>query len=276
MPSVRCPACDEDMEIEADWYGRKVACPSCGKQFVARRPGAAGADEDEPDARPKRRRAWDDDDDEDDDDRPKKKKPVRRERPLPMGRGTKQLILAASILGPILLCCLGCGGFGAFVIYSPVKYPDPWVTQALPDGTYSVQFPKPPDPPLFPFGDPDDLDPDGNGDSEYEYTEDPPKDAVFRFGMIEAGPSSFEVTYQMEVQHLRLMTNAKRMTETSTTVLGRPCKQAEFSSGGGKVVYRLVDVSEPGRPRFVSLMAGGRNVSDADRNKFLDSLRQGR
>lgn len=41
-------------------------------------------------------------------------------------------------------------------------------------------------------------------------------------------------------------------------------------------MYRLVDVSDPGRPRFVDLLAGGRNVSDADRTKFLDSLKPGR
>ena len=44
MPLVTCPQCQEQVEIEAGWYGRRVACPECQYRFTARRPS-----DDEPD-----------------------------------------------------------------------------------------------------------------------------------------------------------------------------------------------------------------------------------
>ncbi len=268
MPSVRCPACDEDMEIEADWYGRKVACPSCDTQFVARRPGEAADDADEPDARPKRRRAWDEDDDEPD-DRPKKKV-KKKSKPVPMGRGTRQLILAAAILGPILLVCLGCGGWGAFVIYSPVKYPDPWVTQPLPDGSYSMQFPRRPQSDNsgdeFGFG--------GSG-TVFTLEEDGAKDGVFVFGFTDGLDEPLDVAFQEVIRQIKVDTKAKASAPRLVTSAGLSGKEVEFTIGGGKVIYRMLDASQGGRRRYVRVMAGGRSVSDADRTKFLDSLKRG-
>ena len=265
MPSVRCPGCDEVVEIEPDWYGRKVACPSCDMRFVARRPGAP--DEDEPDDRPKRRRAWDDDED---DDRPKKKA-KRRERPQPMGRGAKQLLAVGVIGGGLLLCCLGCVGWGAFQVMAPVSYPEPWVSQSLPDGAYSVRFPRRP---VAEGGN----DPLGGGTNDARYTleADGVKDAVFVFGQLDGTDLTLDAVLQEVIKEVKKETGAKASSPRPITSAGLSGKEVEFTVGGGKLIYRLLDASRGGRRRFVRVMAGGRSVSDADRTKFLDSLTTGK
>lgn len=265
MPFVHCPACDEEMEIEANWYGRKVACPSCDKQFVAHRPGEAEDGEQHDRAR-RRTRAWEDDDEED--DRPLRKKKHRPERPMPMGRGTKQLILTAAVVVPILLMCLGCGGWLAFTIFAPVSYSEPWVTQALPDQSYSVQFPKAPS--SEPMGD---LF-NGNTGVKYVYDGDMPNAEEFAFGYLD-GALDFDTVYRLELDNMRRTIGAKVAKERDVTSAGCRGKEAELSVGGAKVVYRILDASEGGRRRYLLVLGGGRKVSETDRNKFLDSLKRG-
>ena len=267
MPSVRCPACDEDMEIEPDWYGRKVACPSCDKQFVARRPGAP--EDDDEDARPRRRpRAWEEDNEPD--DRPRRKKTRRPERPMPMGRGTRQLIWALAIGGPILLMCLGCGGWLGFAFFAPASYPEPWVTQSLPDGSYSMRFPRSPKSEStgeeFGFG--------VNG-TVYTLEEDGAKDGVFLFGHLDGLDEPLDAALQEVIRQVKADVKAKASSPRPVTSAGLSGKEVEFTIGGGKVIYRMLDASQGGRRRYVRVMAGGRSVSEADRNKFLDSLKRG-
>lgn len=266
MPSVRCPACDEVMEIEPDWYGRKVACPSCDKQFVARRPGES--DEDEPDERPKRRRAWDEDEDED--DRPKRKRPKRRERPKPMSRGMNQLLLVGIIGGGILLTVLGCCGFAAYQVFKPVSYPEPWVTQSLPDGSYSVRFPKPPSADSVGFGD------FGEHGTKWMTEEVGAADAVCMFGHVDNPSLPFDQWFEEDVAGIKAEVNARSTTPKAVTAAGLSGKEVEFKAGGAKVVYRVFDASRGGQRRYIMVMAGGRSMSDADRTKFLDSLKPGR
>lgn len=268
MPDVNCPSCDEVIEIEPNWYGRKVACPSCGERFVPRRPGD---DAEDPPARPRKKVVVDEDEeDEDDRPRPKRKKKKREEPPRPIGRGTKQLILVVAILGPILLMCLGCGGWVAWLVYAPVSYPDPWVSQSLPDGSFSMQFPEPPS--SHPVG-------EGHGGAagtKYLYEGDLPNAEEFAFGHLDGSPNDFETTYRMEMDNLRDLIGAKVTREREVTSAGCRGKEAELSAGGAKVVYRILDASQGGRRRYLLVLAGGRKVSDADRNKFLDSLKAGR
>jgi hypothetical protein len=267
VPDVSCPGCDEVIEIEPDWYDRKVACPSCGERFVVRRPG----DDDEPPARPRKKVVADpDEDDEDDRPRKKKRRAKREEPPMPMGRGTKQLILVGAIVGPILLMCLGCGGWVAWELFGPVRYPDPWVSQSLPDGSFTVQFPKPPD--SSPVG-------EGHGGAvgvKYLYEGDLPNAEEFAFGHLDGGPYDFDTTYRMEMDNLRDLMGAKVTREREVTSAGCRGKEMELTAGGAKVVYRILDASANGRRRYLLVLAGGRKVSDADRTKFLDSLTRGR
>lgn len=267
MPFVRCPACDEEMEIEADWYGRRVACPSCDKQFVARRPGEA--EDDEEDARSRRRtRAWEDDDEED--DRPLRKKKHRPERPMPMGRGTKQLILTAAIVGPILLMCLGCGGWLAYLIFAPVSYPEPWVAHALPDQSYSVRFPQVPTTadPVGGFGI------SGTG-TKWILEEPGTADSACAFGYIDNAVEPFDQWFQEDVRGIQREIGVSASSPKAVTAAGLSGKEVEFKVGPTKVVYRLFDASDGRQKRFILVMAGGRNLSEADRNKFLDSLKRG-
>jgi DNA-directed RNA polymerase subunit M/transcription elongation factor TFIIS len=66
-----CPGCGKALQVPQEQVGRRVACPRCGHQFVARAPakvGTAGSG-DEDDQAPRRRRYQDDDD-----ERPRRRK----------------------------------------------------------------------------------------------------------------------------------------------------------------------------------------------------------
>jgi hypothetical protein len=269
VPDVNCPNCDESIEIEPDWYGRKVACPSCGERFVPRRPGE---DAEDPPARP-RKKVVVDDDEEDEDDRPRPKRKKRPEPPRPVGRGTKQLILVVAILGPILLMCLGCGGWVAFQLFGPMNYSAPWVNVATPDGAFAVQFPRSPE---------QENDTNavlgGRGPS-YVLSEDLPADAVFVFACVDDSHLGFDDAYRAEIDGIMREVKsegAKLQEEKAVTSAGCRGKEAVITSKTAKVVFRFLDASERGRRRYLIVMAGGRNVSDADRTKFLDSLTRGR
>ena len=264
MPTVHCPGCDEGMDIEADWYGRRVACPTCDRQFTARRPGAR--DDDEEPAPRRSRRQYDDEVDD---------RPPRRERrarpPEGMSRGGRQLMVLGIIGGVLLLVCGGCGLFGYLTIFAPVDYSGPWVAQSLPDGSYTMQFPKTPTSETLgggPFS--------GASGNKYSVIETLPKDAAFVFGVIDADGMSFDTAWQAEIDEIKRQTKAKVTRETPINSAGLIGKEAIFSAGGASVTYRLLDASANGRNRYLVMAAGGRNVSDADRKKFLDSLKSNR
>lgn len=56
-------------------------------------------------------------------------------------------------------------------------------------------------------------------------------------------------------------------------VQGYQAKEIEFEAHGVTIVYRLVHMPDRFKTRIVLLMAGGRNLSAADRTKFLESFR---
>ena len=271
MPTVRCPGCDDAIEIEADWYGRTVACPTCDRRFTPRRPGRDRDDEDDdrrergatPPEPPTRRRYRADDEDDD-------RRPSRRRRPAPKsgGRGTW---LVLGILGGVLaLGCLGCGGWGVWSFTAPIDYSAPWVTQSTPDGTCSIQFPRTPR--SESVGDA--LG--GTTGTKWSLIETWPPDAGFAFGYIDFPfdqPGLFDEAWRLELAELTRGTGASVKRETTTTVAGHPCKEAELTVGGSRGTYRLINLTGRPRPRLLVVFVGGRNVSDADQKKFLDSLR---
>lgn len=264
MPTVRCPGCDDGIEIEPDWYGRKVACPTCEYRFTPRRPGRVGAD-DEPDPPAGRRRAREGGEGEE--DRPRKRK--RRERPLPMSRGMRQLILFGSIGGGILLCCLGCVGWLGYQIWGPMDYSVGWTTQSLEDGSYSAQFPRSPKEDT-----PSGVAIGGRGKT-YVVLEKLPNDAVFALSVFDDPPQSFDEAYAAIRSEILDRTQAKVSREGAVTAAGCSGQEVDLAAGPTKLTVRLLDASRNGRRRYLLMMAGGRNVSDADRRKFLDSLKSG-
>jgi hypothetical protein len=267
VPTVRCPACDDRIEIETDWYGRTVACPTCDRQFTPRRPGRDDReDDDRDDDRPRRRSpSWEDDDEY---DRPRRTR--RRERPVRKSGGGVGWVLGI-IGGVLLLGCLGCGGWLVYTFTSPISYPDPWVTQSIPDGTCSVQFPRSPQSESLSdsFA--------GTVGTKYSVIEAVPKDAGFAFGYIDYPtdqPGLFDEAYRLEMAEITRASGATVKRETTTIVAGYPCKEAELSFGGNsRGTYRLIDLTATGRPRVLVVFVGGRNISDADQKKFLDSLK---
>ena len=265
MPTVRCPGCDEAMDIEADWYGRRVACPTCDRQFTARRPGAPDDGDDEP--RPRRRSSRYDDDDFD--DRPKRRE--RRERkPEGMSRGGKQLMTLGIVGGVLLLLCGGCGVWGWVAFTGPVDYSAKWVTQPLPDNSYSMDFPRSPKvvSKPNPF--------EGDGGTAYMLEEDGLTDAAFLFRSIDpavTSPNLFDELYQEILDGARKEVKAKASPHRTIDWNGFKGRETELSVGPARVTCRMIDVSTPTRPRYLVVMAGGRNVSEADKKKFLDSLK---
>jgi DNA-directed RNA polymerase subunit RPC12/RpoP len=251
VPTVTCPSCSDSVEFESDWYGRRVACPNCDHRFVA---------EDPLDDRPRRQRSR-----FDDDDRPRRRS--RREQAAPRNRG---LFVVLGLLGLVGLVCLGCGGWGAYKFAAPIDYSGPWVTQPLPDRSCAMDFPRKPK--TEDLSDP----PSGVAGTKYLLDEVWPPDAAFAFGHIDAPvntPGLFEDAYQAELAELKKATGAAVVRETEITLAGFRCKEAEFASGNSRGVYRLVNVTGLGRPRLLVIFAGGRNVSAADRDRFLNSFR---
>jgi hypothetical protein len=281
VPIIRCPNCDESVEIEDDWYGRAVACPACDRQFTPRRGNAAGTArrtprrEERDDDRPRRREYEDDRYD----DRPRRSRDrydeyddrPRRRPERPRSGGGVWLVLG--ILGGVMLLgCLGCGGWLVYAFTAPVSYPDPWVTQPLADdpGT-SMQFPR--TPASERLGDTI----SGDVGTKYSLIESPPKDAGFAFGYVDFPfdePGQFDKVYRLEVAEVASSSGGRLVQETTTTVAGYPCKEAKLNFGGNSHgTYRLIHLNDRPQPRMLIVFVGGRNISDADQKKFLDSLK---
>jgi hypothetical protein len=100
---VRCPACNEELEIDERHEGEEIECGSCFEKFVAK------AESDRPSRRSKRSRRDDDDDDEYED------RPRRRRRRSSHGGGegfgtggggsAAMLSIVCGILSLPLGCC---------------------------------------------------------------------------------------------------------------------------------------------------------------------------
>ena len=134
MPIIRCPKCHDSVEIENDWYGRRIACPACDHQFTPRRSMGEDDRHDRDDDRPRRRRSR-----YDDDDRPAKK------------GGNAVLWVVLSLVGVfVVLPCLGCVGFVIWGMTAKETFAGTWtehsVTHPLADSQPVVRasFPKNP------------------------------------------------------------------------------------------------------------------------------------
>ncbi len=123
MARVRCPACEAELEVDAEDLGSQVACGACGAPFEAR-PAAPRGDADD---RPRRRDRDESDWEEDEDDRPRR----RRRRVRAADVEDARAAVAGPALGLILtgwigavLCLLG-GAALAVWGYSNLEAKDP-------------------------------------------------------------------------------------------------------------------------------------------------------
>ena len=250
MPEIKCPDCRETMEIERDWYGRRVSCPSCQHKFTAEFPSS----------RPSRN-------DDFDDDRPRRKRFREEERPK---SGNKKLFITLGIVGGLLLLAVcGCGGWGVWMFNSPVKYDGPWITHSLPDASASVQFPK--SPKSEPIGDPA----FGTNGSNYIFDEKFPKDAAFGFGYCDypTGDTSILDDAIIVVRDaVKKEIGGTVQSDTTIAAYGQSVREITFKSGATTVTMRFIKVANSPKPRIIMLTAGGRNMPEPERKKFFDSF----
>jgi hypothetical protein len=249
VPLVQCPNCRTELDIPADWVGESIQCGVCQTEFVARP---------RPTARPRR--------DDDYDDRPR-----RRRRPKQKGGGGKLLLILGGV-GLVLL--LMCGGGIGWLVYSfikPIEFAESaWNEYTFPDGGASVHVPVPlsnhpmPNPGF------------GITTRKDSWVAPGPKDAAFVFGVIDCpadNPVTLEDMYGAERDEVVKSVKGRVVSERSLTAQGCQAKEFEFSSGEAHGLYRLVYLQEQDRKRFFMIMAAGRNISPADRSRFVESFK---
>ena len=168
---------------------------------------------------------------------------------------------------------LGGVGYGIYrVVFDPVRFgPGDWRDRATPDGGCTVQIPGPvQDLPLSGGG-------PGIEGRKYQYIV-PGRDAAFMFGYMDvaahiAPADYFDRCYRAELDEVGKALRGQLVRDEPVDVNGHEAREAEFKpSTGGRVVYRMVLLRGPTKARFVMLFCGGRNMSAADRRKFLDSF----
>jgi LSD1 subclass zinc finger protein len=268
VPLVTCPSCRTELDVPADWLGDSIRCSDCQAEFVARAPARArpsARPRDDEDDRPRRRAVYDDDDDED--DRPRR----RRRRPQKGGGAGKVLLILGGVGLLILLVC--GGGIGWFVVSigKPMTFAESdWRDHPVPDGAASVQVPV--------AMKPDPIPSPGFGVTVHKdmWEASGLKDAAFAFGVVDCpagNPITLEEVYRDERDEVVDIVDGRIVSERNLTVQGCPAKEFEFASGNAHGVYRIVFLQERTRKRFFLIMAGGRNMTAADRSKFIESFR---
>lgn len=289
MPIIRCPNCNDNIEIEDDWYGRRIACPSCDKTFTPERGGGGGrsrraSDEDERDDDRPRRRPRDDDDR--DDDRPRPRKRSRYDDDPPKKGSPVGWIILALVGVFVVLPCVSCIGFIVWGNTAKESFNDPWSDTAVGSpGVVTASFPKPP---VTKF--PNVTGSTGGEVMGYSNVNDGNKvlDAEFAVGYLDF-PSGTREPLTANYPAIRQAAEQTFMDnpvitpqvarETTTTVSGYPAKETVYNDDTGNQVLRVVHLNDrpPGQTvRLVIIFAGGPHMNDADKQKFLNSVRIGK
>ena len=74
-------------------------------------------------------------------------------------------------------------------------------------------------------------------------------------------------------------TSSEITGESPTTLYGYPAKEAKYSEDDGGFVLRVIHVNDRPRnspARLVVILTGGTGMKDADKQKFLDSVKIGK
>lgn len=288
MPIIRCPHCDDRVEIEDDWYGRRIACPSCDRQFTPQR-----GDRDDRDEKPRGRSDdWDDDRDTRDrkyrpgreDDRPRRR---RRYDDDPPKKGNAVLWIVLSLVAVfVVLPCVGCIGYVAWFANATQSFDGPWADHSA--GTPPVVTASFPKPPVAKF-----LDVKGSTGGEtigYDHAADgsSPLDVIFAVGYLDFPPGTdplgapfgdiraaveeeFNVTVIPGVK-------ADLASDRKTTINGHSAREVVYSKDDGGYVLRVIHLTggaPGGNVRAVVVFGGGVNMKDPDKQKFLNSVKIG-
>lgn len=263
MPIIRCPSCNDQVEIEDDWYGRRIACPSCDHTFTPRRGDERGDRDDSP-----RRR------DDRDDDRPRRSyggdddRPPRRrsrydadDRPAKKGNGALWIVLA--LVGVfVVLPCVGCIGFVIWGMNAKQSFDGPWADHSA--GTPPVvtaSFPKPPKSKFITVAGSSSgelMGFDNTGDA------DNPLEAVFAVGYFDfpaGGGDPLATHFPAIRQALEELFDVAPFiaadidTDTRTTQSGFPMREAVYSKEDGRHTLRIVHLNNRPARQFQRITA---------------------
>lgn len=278
MPVIRCPNCRESVEIESDWYGRRIACPSCDARFTPERPDRR----DDLDDRPRRR---DRDYDDRDDDRPRRRR--RYDDAPSRKKGGAGLWIVLALVGVlVVLPCVGCIGFVVWGMNAEQSFDGPWADHSAgSNAEVTASFPKTPS---IKF--PNVIGSINDDMTGYDNTLDGsnPLDAIFAVGYFDfpAGTPDPIAAHYPEIRQaiedefqIATVLAATVDQERHTTLYGYPAKEATYSEEDGRYTLQVVHVNDrpPGSPtRLVVVFVGGMNMKDADKQKFLNSVRIGK
>jgi hypothetical protein len=274
VPIIHCPSCNDPVEIDDDWYGRRIACPSCEHTFTPRRPGREERDDDRP-----RRREYED-------DRPRRRSRAYDDGP-PRKKGNAVLWIVLSLVGVfVVLPCAGCIGFVVWMNTAKDTFAGTWTDHSVgANGEVTASFPKTPSSKYITVS--------GSTTSEvkgFSNVNDAnnPLDVEVAIGYVDypAGTAApLEKGYaeiKREAERVIIdnpLLNPTVARETTTTVSGYPAKEAVYDDDTGGYTLRVIHVNDrpPGSTvRLVIVFAGGTAMKEEDKQKFLNSVKIGK
>ena len=276
MPIIRCPQCQEKMQVDRGDLDERVVCPRCDHRFAAREDSLAEGGEDRPTDRGRARSRP-----ADDFDRPRRKP-----------KSSRALWITLGIVGALVfLVCGGCIGFAVYVNTAKESFAGSWTDQSVAsvDGgvaPVSASFP------MLPVSSTLGDSANGGAGTELAFNNmdqnGSMKDAIFLIGYVDypAGTMNplekgyLPIRTALTETHLYNPLMSPRITgESPTTLYGYPAKEAKYSEDDGGFVLRVIHVNDRPRnspARLVVILTGGTGTKDADKQKFLDSVKIGK
>jgi hypothetical protein len=241
---------------------------------------------DAPDDRPIRRRYEDEGD-----DRPRRRRSRYDADDRPRSGNRALWIVLGVVGGLVVLGCGGCVGLIVWMERATADFSGPWAAHAVTDesgvAAATASFPQPPVSGVL-----DDPANNGSGSMVSFHNLDQGasvKDATFVLGHVDypAGTANpldkgyLTIRDQLADEFVSnpLTGTPKPRSESATTVNGYPAKEARYGDDDGNYVLRVVHVTDRprgGPVRLVVALAGGNNLSAADRDKFLQSVAVGK
>ncbi len=246
-------------------FGQVLQCGSCNAEFTAKRMPSAEERETRPSSSP-----------DDDADRPRPRRSRIREEDDRGGRKSKGggvkivlMVLGGVALLGLLLC--GCGGFFFYNSFLKVESfaESDWKDRSTPDGLITMKFPGPVK---------DESKPAAiGGTTQYSYSLPPPKDGTFMLMVLDMpfeNDAIFDESYKSGLNGaLKETPGAKVVRDGPVTVAGFKGKEAEITVGNASAIFRMLKVKAGSKTMYVMFVSGGRNISVADRDKFLASFK---
>ena len=276
MPIIRCPNCLDKMKVATEDLGERVVCPRCDHRFAAREDSPAEGGDDRS-GEPSRSRVREED---------------SYDRPRPQRKSNKLLWITLGIVGVLLfLVCGGCIGFTVYVNTAKESFAGSWTDQSVASvhggvAPVSASFP------MLPVSSALSDSTNGGVGTELAFNNmdqnGSMKDAIFLIGYVDypAGTSNplekgyLPIRSALADTHLYNPLMSPRITsESPTTLYGYPAKEAKYSEEDGGFVLRVIHVNDRPRGstvRIIVVLAGGTGMKDADKQKFLDSVKIGK